>query len=249
MENRAWQKLTESIRADHAVLDGRIGEWIAGYSGAGGRVSCGRGCGNCCTLAVNAAFPEAVNVARVVKAEQSAMVAAYAERLLAAMDDVSDLKSYLRLQRQILGSCPLLTNDGACGIYAERPFSCRSLISTKESSYCALDFSQLSPSEKTAYLDSLDRSVVAFPMHYVAYPQQVAQQLEANIIRRMQEAFGFAVYGDLAFLVHLELELHLSEAVVEGYDAVSDLLHELGLDNPLLVMLDRGDRELQVQAP
>jgi Fe-S-cluster containining protein len=239
----AWQMLAETIRADQVALDERIGEWIAGYISTGGGVFCGRGCRNCCTLAVNATFPEAVKAASILTAALAAKISSYAGRLLSAMDGIHDLKSYLRLQRQTLGFCPLLSDDGACSIYAARPFSCRSLISTKESAFCALDFSQLSPAEKSAYLDSLDRTVVAFPMHYAALPQEIAQQQETSVIRRMQETFGFAMYGDFAFLVYLELEHRLSEVVTEGYDAVCHLLRDHGLDNPFLVMLDRGAAE------
>ena len=86
-------------------------------------------------------------------------------------------------------------------------------------------------------MDSLDRTVVAFPTHYVADTQERAQELEAAAIAAMRERFGLAVSGNLPYLVHLQRRYGLSEALAQGEKAVRELLHHHGIDSPFLIHL------------
>ena len=67
--------LADLARQRQAELDERIARWRQG-PGAGVRLWCGPGCGNCCTLAVNATYPEALAIAATLTAQQQERVAA-----------------------------------------------------------------------------------------------------------------------------------------------------------------------------
>lgn len=209
--------------------------WVADYRSNGGAVHCGRGCRECCTLTVNCTLAEAVVLAGAISDAQAVAVAKYAERLRELVGTAADLKDYLRRQRREAGECPLLDTDGACGAYALRLLSCRALISTKESRWCGADFAELSSEEKRGYVDSLDRSVVAFPLHYSASMQDTGREMETRALSLMQQRFGFAVYGCMPVLVHLVRDKELAEAVNAGAAAIKDVLRECGFDHPFLV--------------
>ena len=234
-----WQNLTDAVREQQALFDSDIQAWIDNYTHAGGRIYCGEGCSNCCTLAVNCTFPEALRISASLSAPQAARVRKHADRLLTHVRQVSDLKSYLRMHRQQIGFCPFLANDGNCGIYRERPLSCRSLLSTRESHWCGFDFAELSSEIKRAFVESLDKGVTSFPLHYVAATQDRGQELEAETSRQMAERIGFSLYGNLPFLVYLEREHHLSRIIPQGYEVTTSFLHQNGLLNSFLVVLDR----------
>lgn len=214
--------------------------WISDYSRSGGIIHCGRGCRGCCSLVVNATFPEASFLADILTNEQAGRVAEHVTRLRAVIPDCPDLKSFLRLHRQTIGYCPLLNGDGSCGVYERRPLSCRALLSTKESRWCSTDFGGLTGAEKAAFVESLDRGAVAFPMHYAALPQEVGQEMETRLAKEMAVSFGFSLYGNLTVLLHLIIGHGLREAVAEGYGATSELLARTGLYHPFLVTLETG---------
>ena len=234
-----WQHLINSAGEQQALFDREIQAWIGSYTRGGGTIFCGKGCGNCCTLAVNCTFPEALRIARSLTTLQAERVRDHTARLMARMHGVADLKSYLRMHRQEIGSCPFLDDGGICGIYDERPFSCRALLSTKESRWCGLDFAGLSSEEKRDFVESLDRKVASFPLHYVAETQDRGQSLETGVAEEMFKRFGFSLYGDLPYLVHLEREHQLSRIIPQGYEVTLSFLDQNGLLNPFLVIPDR----------
>jgi Fe-S-cluster containining protein len=236
-----WLTLKNEVRKQHALFDRQIGQWLGDYAHRGGRIFCGKGCRECCNLAVNASFTEALCIAEGLTDDRAGKVRAHAGRLLEHVRGITDLKSYLRMHREIMGFCPLLDEERSCTAYEVRPFSCRALLSTMESRICGLDFATISPSEKLAFIAGLDISVVSFPMHYVAATQDLGQELENRAARRMAKRFGFSLYGSLAFLIYLELEHRLSKVLPKGYEATTRLLEKEGLNVPFLVMLDRGE--------
>ncbi len=234
------QTMNEKMQERYASFDTIIRAWIHDYTDAGGQVHCGRGCRGCCSLAVNATFPEARFLAEMLTEPQAARVTEHVARLRGHLPECEDLKSFLRLHRRTIGFCPLLNDDNNCGVYERRPLSCRSLLATRESRWCSTDFGELTSAEKGAFVDSLDRSVVAFPMHYAATPQELGQEMEDRFAREMAELCGFSLYGNLTVLVHLERNHGLSEAVAQGIGATTKLLARTGLDHPFLVTLASG---------
>ena len=229
------QRLKENILRDQAAFDQEISGWIKGYTSRGGRIYCGKGCKHCCNLAVNATLPEALCIADVLTGQQAPRINDHVRRLLTHRHRFTDLKTYLSLHRREIGFCPLLNEDGSCGVYAVRPFSCRSLLSTREDRWCATDFAALTSEEKSAFVESLDLTAVSFPMHYVAATQNMGQELESQSDRRMARQYGFSLYGNLTVLIFLELEHRLGEVVCKGWEATEQLLEQAGVNSPYLV--------------
>jgi len=236
-----WQKLDDDILELHARFEEIIREWSVGYASREGRIFCGKGCAGCCTLAVNAVFPEARIIARALPKARAVNVRAHALRLMEKSRGLPDLLSFLRMYRSTMGPCPLLDGAGNCSIYGVRPFSCMALLATRESRYCALDFGSLSRKEKMAFIAGLDAAEVSFPMHYAAFPQDRGRELESDAARSMAESLGFSLYGNLPFLIWLELDHSLSTVALEGYEAIVHLLERERLDNPCLVTLVQHD--------
>lgn len=232
-----WQSLKDGIRQQQALFDEKTRASVEDFTTGGGHLYCGRGCRNCCNLAVQCTFTEALPVAEALSNEHAAALRGYVGRLRQHLHEAADLKSYLRLHRKVIGNCPFLEADGACGVYAARPFACRSLLSTRPADWCAVDFAELHPLEKQAYLSSLDPAVVAWPTHYLAAPRDLAQEMEAAAAWRMLDTFGFTLNGNLPFLVWLEKEYRLSAVAAEGHAATLALLEKEGLNLPFLVSL------------
>jgi len=229
-----WQELLDDVRDQQALFDVAVRDWVAGYALKKGTIHCGKGCHACCSLAVNCTFTEAVAVSRTLADRHAAALAEHAAAIRATAFAAPDFPSFLRARRA-LGGCPFLDGDGACGVYGRRPFSCRSLFSTRESRWCGADFSTLSREEKRTFMESLDQTVVAFPMHYVQATQELGEDFERCAAGRMAETFGFSLYGNLPALVFLEREHRLSEAAAGGVDAVRELVERAGYDHPFLV--------------
>lgn len=233
-----WNDLIQAVRQQQDCLDMLSAAWMTEYSAAGGRIFCGRGCRGCCSLVVNTTSAEAVRIASVLTEQQAEAVRLHVDRLRQTMTVGMKLKEYLGMHRREIGFCPLLGADGACSSYAVRPLSCRSLLSTKESRWCSEDFSLLPAAEKQDFLESLERSAVAFPTHYVASTQEMAREMEERANRLMIEHFGFALYGNMTVLVHLAREHDLTDACSAGKKAVSSLISSLGLDHHFLMNIE-----------
>ncbi len=203
-----WAPLVDEAIALQSAFDKECRPLLQAFAASGGRLFCSRGCGGCCTLAVQTTIAEALAVARSLDERRRAALARFIPRLTAAAEEAADLKDFLR-RRRALGPCPFLEADGACGVYRARPLSCRALFSTRPPEWCAVDFADLHPLERQAFLNSLDPAA-AFPTHYLAAPQELALELENRISQATAERFGFAVTGDLPYLVWLEVEQGLS---------------------------------------
>jgi hypothetical protein len=229
------EELLDLVKQQQGFLEMFARSWSLDYRSGGGSVFCGKGCRNCCSLAVHAGFAEALAVARHLDQAQKKAVESYATKLGELVQGVADLKGYLRLHRQEMGFCPFLDDAGACSVYQVRPLSCRSLISTRESVWCGTDFSRIGAAERDAFVESLDREVVAFPSHYVAVLQETGKELEGAGTKRMSALFGFALYGNLGVLIHLIDRYRLLEACLEGRAEAAGAIAEAGFAHPLLV--------------
>lgn len=219
------------------LMEMSLREWLAGYAAGGGRIHCSRGCRGCCTLAVSTTFTEALAIAATLPEGLADRVDAYVNRLLALRPRLTDLAAYLRLHRREIGPCPFLDADGACAVYARRPFSCRALLATRESPWCSVDFSELSSAEKQAFVATLDPAVVAFPTHYAAAPRALGEEFEEQAKRRLAATFGFALTGNLPLQIYLERHCRLSATIPLGDEATRTLLVSRGVDAPFLLQL------------
>ncbi len=227
----------QEVRQRQLLLDQLCSAWSSEQRQRGAALYCAKGCSGCCSLAVNCTFPEAVLVASTLDSRQQERLRQRAPLLYRTASAAHDLKGWLTGYRSQAGPCPFLEEDGACGIYAVRPLSCRALLATKAPRWCTTDFSSLTPEEKQAFMASLDRSVAAFPTHYAATTQEIGRELEEATLRQMEGQYGFALVGLLPWLVWLECEQGLSSRLAEGAELLQEYLTDKGLDNPFLLAL------------
>lgn len=230
-------ELLEAVRHRQLVLDQFAAAWSGEYRQRGGAVYCTKGCGGCCSLAVNCTLPEALLLAASLDAPGRNRLRELAPLLKATADGCSDLKSWLAAYRRRVAPCPFLSAEGSCSIYPARPLSCRALLSTKEPFWCTADFSSLSSETRQAFMASLDRTAVAFPTHYAETPQEIGRELEEAILRQMKTVYGFSVLGCLPWLIWLEIEHGVGSLLSEGPEATRRYLQEQGLLNPFLVLV------------
>ena len=232
-----WKSILADVESGQRCMDLFSASATAEYRAKNGEIFCGKGCSACCTLAVNCTAAEAVRIARELDQQQAANLNGYVARLKTRISEAADLKGYLRLHRKELGGCPFLDND-SCGIYSARPISCRALLSSKESRWCAADFSEINPAEKLAYRESLDRAAVAFPLHYLACTQDAGQKLEAQASLQMLKEFGFSLSGSMPVLVYLFKEWSLLDSLQKDAVALLAVAASAGLDSPFLLQVD-----------
>lgn len=230
-------QLTYAVNERQHCFDQLCTAWSSEYRQRGGAIYCGKGCSGCCSLVVNCTFPEAVLVATALDQQQHERLQAQIPRLQKAADSSASLKEWLRTYRSEAGPCPFLDQSGACGVYAVRPLSCRSLLATKDPEWCTTDFTTLSGEAKQVFMMSLDRSAVSFPTHYAATPQEIGQELEEATLKQMETVYGFSIVGSLPWLVWLEHNYQLSNRLSDGHDAVQDFLTAEGINNPFLIVL------------
>ncbi|SHJ35717.1 Putative zinc-or iron-chelating domain-containing protein [Malonomonas rubra DSM 5091] len=235
-----WDDLLAGLKPLRQQLD-RVAEQNF-ITDAAVKIYCQNGCSNCCSLSVNCSFPEAVAIARELTAEQIVTLKAKIPLLQQISTQAQDLKDYLRQFRNRFGGCPFLDAAGSCSIYPHRPLSCRALLSTRNSSWCGVDFADLHPLERDAFLSSLDRDVVAFPTHYLAATQEMGMELEAAALADMRDRFGVAVSGNLLYQVWLELEYRISEIIPQGFSATRKYLEGESLDLPYMLHLQGAER-------
>ena len=236
MTTTTWAALARLTGERQAELDGKIAAWRTG-DGAGARLWCGTGCGNCCTLAVNATLPEALAVAAALDDGQRRRLSAVAERITGHARRSTDARSFLAGYRQTVGPCPFLAADASCSIYAHRPLACRALLSTRPPDWCGVNLAELPEYERNAFLASLERSVVAYPTHYAAVPRQLATEYERGLILATIRFAGFGVTGNLPLLTWLVSQPGWDGAMLAGTATFHEFLAARRIDQPVLVQL------------
>jgi Fe-S-cluster containining protein len=235
--NGPLKSLKQMVRNVATALDAVIAAWLEEREATGRRIFCAAGCSNCCTLFVQATLVEALIVAAALTAAQVSKLEDYVVHQRASLAGVSDFLTVLRQQRAAIGPCPFLDNAGCCSIYAQRPLACRALLSTQPAEWCSVDFSTLDPLEKRLYLESLERAVVAFPVHYVASTQKAAQNAEARILAQMETQIGGAISGNFPLLVYLAHTCNLAAQIAEGVANWPQQLQTSAFFHPLLLQL------------
>jgi Fe-S-cluster containining protein len=229
--------LTVLARQRQAELDAAIAAWHQA-EGARTRLWCGPGCGNCCTLAVNATLPEALAIAAALSAGVREQLADFVARLRTHAGGAADARAFLAGYRQSVGACPFLDATQNCGIYAVRPLACRALLATRPPDWCGVNLAELPELERQAFLAGLDRTVVAFPTHYAAAPQQLAAAGERTLLLATVRHLGCAVSGNLPLIVWLCGRADFGAALDSGAVALPPLLTRLGVDRPFLMQID-----------
>jgi Fe-S-cluster containining protein len=235
-----WEDLKQTVKNEATALDDVIAAWLHERAATGRRIFCAAGCSNCCTLFVQATLVEARIVAAGLDTSQTQKLEDYVLRQRESLADAGDFLTVLRRQRTAIGPCPFLDNAGCCSIYAQRPLACRALLSTKPAEWCSVDFATLAPLEKRLYLESLERPVVAFPVHYVASTQEAAQQAEARLQLAMEARLGWAISGNFPLLVYLVSTINLAASAAEEVVNWPQRLRSSPFFHPLLLQIPPG---------
>jgi Fe-S-cluster containining protein len=130
------------------------------HSEAGGRpITCCRGCSACCRaqpvpVTPAEAYALALLIERLPQPRQNEVRAKFADRVaklesagladayLNRTSDVTadDARQVARRYFQLGLVCPFLDEEGACGIYHERPFVCRQYLVTSPAERCSNPF-------------------------------------------------------------------------------------------------------------
>jgi len=237
MNRASLADLAELARQRRSALDEEIAAWRRG-PGAGVRLWCGPGCGNCCTLAVNATLPEALVIAGRLDGPQRLLLSATVARLIDHAGQCRDPRTFLAGYRQAVGPCPFLDELANCIIYPERPLACRALLATRPPDWCGVNLAELDEFDRTSFLAGLDRSVVAFPTHYAAAPQQLAADYERGLLFAMLRLAGYALSGNLALLTWLCGEPGFTAALLAGPEDLRCFLSARRADQPFLVQIE-----------
>jgi Fe-S-cluster containining protein len=233
-----WEKLRQALKDEANALDELIADRLSARAAAGRHIFCAPGCSSCCTLFVQATLVEALHAAEGLDAAQFRKLEDYVLRQRESLASENDFLTVLRKERSIIGPCPFLDNNGCCSIYAQRPFACRALLSTKPREWCGVDFQTLDPLEKRLYLESLDRSVVAFPVHYLASTQSAALDAEARILEQMRDLTGGAISGNFPLLVYLASTNDLATQINNGVTNWQRQLQTSVFFHPLLLHIE-----------
>lgn len=229
--------LETQVRSTHTRFDEFTQEWVDRWHGIHGKVHCRKGCSGCCSLAVHTTFPEAFAVAAKLTTKQQQSLSDYIERLMSALPGLANLKNYLRQHRTVIGPCPFVDHDGACGIYTVRPLTCRALLSTRPAEWCTVDFTTLGSWDRQAYETGLDRRVVDWPTHYVAATREAGRLREAELLTKMKQAFGWSLAGNFPLMVWLAHPGRLGQPGLSGRQA-DEQLDRLGIMLPFLLQLE-----------
>lgn len=217
-------RLQQQIVSARQQLDDAIAELWQSCRDQGRDLYCRPGCGDCCTLAVNCSYPEAMLLASGLSAEQRSRIIERLPLLAQLSATASHLKEFLQSYRHKGGGCPLLDAQQNCSCYSERPLSCRALLSTRPAAWCGVDFATLHPLEKQAFLSSLDADLVAFPSHYLARPLEQAATLEQSLDNEFAQEYGVKISGNLIWLLGLELNSQVGERLARKEEGMIDWL-------------------------
>ena len=108
-----WAALRDEVNEQHVQMDIQVQDWIGTYTEKGGQIYCGAGCKNCCSQPVNAVFTEAVAIAKMLTEDQKSILQRNIKQLLEHIKEASDLKSFDKLYREVIGFCTFLDDDGS----------------------------------------------------------------------------------------------------------------------------------------
>jgi Fe-S-cluster containining protein len=136
-----------------SLSDAVVGETVKAVERAGESISCKAGCGACCRNLVAISEVEARRIAKVVAEMPEPRRTQVLERFAAGRQqlDRAGLLRRLRYNDKLTDddylklcidyfeqgvACPFLENE-SCGIYAERPITCREYLVTSPAEYCS----------------------------------------------------------------------------------------------------------------
>ncbi|RDI95633.1 YkgJ family cysteine cluster protein [Meiothermus sp. QL-1] len=194
----------------------------------GVRASCRKGCAFCCLAWVVVGLAEAEYLWTQLPPHLRLRVEAEGP---VRLERLVRQKGHPRLPtRHFLEArpCPLLTAEGACGVYPHRPLACRGVLTDLDARYCAPGVvPALRGRARLEYLRQLGPR--HGPEHYLRRPWQAAERLARQIWAAEQQIRGFTVVGELVGLLYLAGKPAFQRALALGKRAVRRWLAERGL--------------------
>jgi len=150
-------RLQDAAGLARAICDDLVRRIIRGVQDAGGKITCAKGCGACCSsFLVPMTVPEALRLIEELQAlpqrERRRLEPLFlrAERKLAESDLAGQMASLdpddpasTAVQRELAGKwwsenrfpCPMLAGN-ACGLYRSRPIPCREFLALSDPQFC-----------------------------------------------------------------------------------------------------------------
>ncbi len=120
-------KLTGDVGPFVVLLNEKIAATTRGFRHI--PIACRKGCSHCCYIWVSASAPETLYIAKIVRSRGPAAIA----KVVAAHEATKDHNWEVRDAHPY--PCPMLEDDGACSIYANRPKACR-LAASGDAAIC-----------------------------------------------------------------------------------------------------------------
>lgn len=171
-----------------------------------GTVSCKPGCMACCYSWVTVGLAEAEYIWAALEQQQRQRVLETGRQRLAELVHHRKQPNWPTthfLRRQ---ACPLLTEEGRCGVYQARPLACRGVLTDLDPQYCQPGaVPALQGSERKHYQQRLNPQRHG-PEHYLSQPWNLSQQLAEEVWALEQQQRGFTVIGEMAGLITLMQE-------------------------------------------
>lgn len=180
--------LADLAKAYLREIDDALVRAEGALTGMGLAISCRPGCSSCCSLPVNATYPEAVLAASYIRERFSpdeirALLDRADEWIAWSGDELSgyangaDLASVYSLYGP---GCPLL-KDGLCSIYPVRPMGCRVHCSTSDPVLCGPDERHNPLYNPSGFIDEVVTEVKPFCLRYRQYLEEMGMDFEASL--------------------------------------------------------------------
>lgn len=170
------------------------------------KVQCRTGCNHCCNLVVSTSLPEAMHmVVAIGEARMLAMIPAWiVDAKFLARATEQEVQNYWR-------PCSMLSTEGLCSIYDQRPFSCRSHVSFSDPEQCSephLEHARLAGAHMlcahyTLQLGNIGLPNAMAPMSYSLLAAALVEREGEGIIEKLRNTSAFDLTKSVRAWQHL----------------------------------------------
>ncbi len=180
--------LAELARAYLREIDDALVRAEGALGVIGVELSCRPGCSACCSLPVNATYPEAVFAVAYIRerfspdeirtlVERADEWIAWSGNELSGYANGADLASVYSLYGP---GCPLL-KDGLCSIYPVRPMGCRVHCSTSDPALCGPEKRHSPLYNPSGFVEEVVAEVKPFCLRYRQYLEEMGIDFESSL--------------------------------------------------------------------
>jgi len=190
MENGSvdYHSMTDLAKAYLREIDDALERAQGALTTRGIALTCRPGCSACCSLPVNATYPEAVLAAAYIREhfspvemrellEKAESWMDWSGRELSEYAQGADLASFCSIYGP---GCPLLS-DGRCSIYPVRPMGCRVHCSTSDPSLCGPEQRRNPLYNPSGMVAEVVSEVKPFCIRYRQYLEEMGIDFEESL--------------------------------------------------------------------